>query len=78
VEGDTSGCVRATALDAHSLKLRTLVVEEAVFDREELPPLAKLLSLDSRSADVLGPDELPLGSVPGPPAPVKSSRNCRS
>jgi nicotinamidase-related amidase len=49
----TSGCVRATAVDACSSGLHTVVVEEAVGDRARLPHLAALFDIDSKYGDVL-------------------------
>jgi maleamate amidohydrolase len=53
----TSGCVRATAVDACSYGLRTIVVEEAVGDRAELPHLANLFDIDAKYGDVVSLDE---------------------
>lgn len=52
----TSGCVRASAVDACSLGLHTIVVEEAVGDRAELPHIANLFDIDAKYGDVLGID----------------------
>ncbi|WP_426246476.1 isochorismatase family protein [Nocardioides sp. LHG3406-4] len=49
----TSGCVRATAVDACSSGLHTIVVEEAVGDRARLPHLAALFDIDAKYGDVL-------------------------
>jgi nicotinamidase-related amidase len=49
----TSGCVRATAVDACSLGLHTIVVEDAVGDRARLPHLAALFDIDSKYGDVV-------------------------
>lgn len=49
----TSGCVRATAVDACSSGLHTIVVEEAVGDRFELPHRAALFDIDSKYGDVV-------------------------
>ena len=48
----TSGCVRATAVDACSYGFRTIVAEEAVGDRAELPHLAALFDIDAKYGDV--------------------------
>ena len=48
----TSGCVRATAVDACSYGFRTIVVEEAVGDRAHLPHLASLFDIDAKYGDV--------------------------
>jgi maleamate amidohydrolase len=53
----TSGCVRATAVDACSSGLHTIVVEEAVGDRARLPHLAALFDIDSKYGDVLSLDD---------------------
>jgi maleamate amidohydrolase len=49
----TSGCVRATAVDSCSYGLRTIVVEEAVGDRAELPHFANLFDIDAKYGDVV-------------------------
>ena len=49
----TSGCVRATVIDAFSLNFRTLVVEEAVFDRGEASHKINLFDMQSKYADVI-------------------------
>ena len=49
----TSGCVRATAVDACSLGLHTIVVQEAVGDRAELPHIANLFDIDAKYGDVV-------------------------
>jgi maleamate amidohydrolase len=53
----TSGCVRATAVDACSHGFHTIVVEDAVGDRAELPHLAALFDIDSKYGDVVGLDD---------------------
>ncbi len=52
----TSGCVRATAVDACSYGLHTIVVQEAVGDRAELPHIAKLFDIDAEYGDVVSLD----------------------
>jgi nicotinamidase-related amidase len=54
----TSGCVRATVVDSCSLGFRTIVAEEAVADRAELPHLASLFDMDRKYADVTSCDEI--------------------
>lgn len=49
----TSGCVRASAVDACSLGLHTIVVQEAVGDRAELPHIANLFDIDAKYGDVV-------------------------
>lgn len=53
----TSGCVRATAVDACALDFVAYVVDAAVGDREELPHQASLLDLDAKYADVVSVDD---------------------
>lgn len=57
VGATTSGCVRATAVDACAADLVTYVVEECVGDRERAPHDAALLDLDAKYADVVGLEE---------------------
>jgi maleamate amidohydrolase len=49
----TSGCVRATALDAVQHGFRPIVVEQAVADRFALPHLANLFDIDMKIGDVV-------------------------
>ncbi|GAA1747193.1 isochorismatase family protein [Luedemannella helvata] len=49
----TSGCVRASAVDACANDLPTFVVRECVGDREAGPHDAALLDLDAKYADVI-------------------------
>jgi maleamate amidohydrolase len=53
----TSGCVRATAVEACSLGLHTIVVQEAVGDRAELPHIANLFDIDAKYGDVVAQDD---------------------
>lgn len=50
----TSGCIRATAVDSCSYGFHTIVVEEGVGDRAELPHLASLFDIDNKYGDVVG------------------------
>jgi maleamate amidohydrolase len=54
----TSGCVRATVADAFSYNLRTIVAEEAVFDRIQISHKVSLYDMDAKYADVLSVDEV--------------------
>jgi nicotinamidase-related amidase len=49
----TSGCVRATAVDAYSHGFHVVVVEEAVFDRSPLSHKVSLFDLHHKYADVM-------------------------
>lgn len=53
----TSGCVRATAVDSCSYGLHTIVVQEAVGDRAELPHIANLFDIDAKYGDVVSLEE---------------------
>lgn len=50
--GSTSGCVRASAVDALSRGYRTIVPEEAVADKHEIPHFASLCDMMLKYADV--------------------------
>lgn len=49
----TSGCVRATALDALQNGFRPMVVRQACADRDERPHESNLFDLDAKYADVI-------------------------
>jgi nicotinamidase-related amidase len=53
----TSGCVRATAVDACQNGFRPMVVREAVGDRSQAAHEQSLFDLHSRYADVVGVEE---------------------
>jgi len=50
--GSTSGCVRASAVDALSHGYRTIIPEECVADKHEIPHFANLCDLMLKYADV--------------------------
>lgn len=52
--GSTSGCVRACAVDSLSRGFRTVVVEECVADKHEIPHFANLCDIMLKYADVEG------------------------
>jgi nicotinamidase-related amidase len=52
----TSGCVRASAVDACSYGFHTIVVEDAVGDRAPLSHLTCLFDMDAKYADVVTTD----------------------
>ncbi len=54
----TSGCVRASSLDAIQSGFVPIVVREAVGDRAEGPHEAALFDLDAKYADVVGLDDV--------------------
>ena len=49
----TSGCIRASAVDAAQLGFRPLVVREAVGDRSRLAHETNLLDIEMRYGDVI-------------------------
>jgi maleamate amidohydrolase len=53
----TSGCVRASCVDAMSLGFRTAVVADACGDRHEAPHAANLFDMDAKYADVVSEEE---------------------
>lgn len=54
----TSGCVRASAIDSFSHNFRTIVVEDACFDRSEASHAIALFDLDCKHADVVTTDDV--------------------
>ena len=54
----TSGCVRATVLDAYSHGFHVTLVEECCFDRAVLPHKINLFDMHHKYADVMGVDEV--------------------
>ncbi|MEE8109495.1 MAG: isochorismatase family protein [bacterium] len=53
----TSGCVRATVIDAFSYEFRVALVEECVFDRGEASHAINLFDMNAKYADVLSLQE---------------------
>ena len=51
--GTTSGCVRATVVDAFSHGFATVVIEDAVFDRSPLSHAVNLFEMGQKYADLL-------------------------
>jgi nicotinamidase-related amidase len=49
----TSGCVRATAIDAFSYNYRVAVIEEGCFDRSQASHALSLCDLHAKYADVV-------------------------
>lgn len=56
--GTTSGCVRATVVDAFSANYRVAVVEQGCFDRSETSHAISLLDMHAKYADVVVPAEI--------------------
>jgi nicotinamidase-related amidase len=63
----TSGCVRATALDAFSYNYRVIVPQECVTDRAKEPHEANLFDIQMKLGDVVGIEEV-LAYLATPPA----------
>ena len=53
----TSGCVRASCVDAVSMRLRPMVVREACGDRDERPHESNLFDMNAKYGDVVSLDE---------------------
>lgn len=53
----TSGCVRASVVDAHARGFKVNVVEDAVFDRGQTTHAMNLFDIQAKYADVIGADE---------------------
>ncbi len=80
----TSGCVRATVLDAFSLNYRVALAEEGCFDRSQTCHAINLCDMNAKYADVVKTDEvlafldtlpsgmfdLPQGKWPQSPQPL--------
>ena len=54
----TSGCVRASAVDAYSHGYHVVLVEECCFDRSELSHKVNLFDMHHKYADVMRADEV--------------------
>jgi nicotinamidase-related amidase len=62
----TSGCIRATAVDAFSYNFKTIIPEECCFDRFQSSHAMNLFDLNTKYADVLPLSEVMdhLGKLP--------------
>ena len=58
IGGVTSGCVRATAVDASNFGFRVVVVEDCVFDRISMSHKASLLDIWMKYGSVLHSNEV--------------------
>jgi nicotinamidase-related amidase len=54
----TSGCVRATVLDAFSLNYRVAIAEEGCFDRSQASHAINLCDMNAKYADVIKTEEI--------------------
>ena len=54
----TSGCVRATVIDAFSHNIKCTLVEDACFDRSEISHAINLFDMNAKAADVRPSDEV--------------------
>ncbi|MEC9375129.1 MAG: isochorismatase family protein [Pseudomonadota bacterium] len=75
--GSTSGCVRASAVESLSSGFRTIVVEECVADKHEIPHFANLCDIMLKYADVEPVDKVSkwLENHPGC-KPIRKAREC--
>lgn len=75
--GSTSGCVRASAVASLSHGYRTIVPEECVADKHEIPHFANLCDIMLKYADVepVAAVRAWLESHPGCP-PIRQARGC--
>jgi maleamate amidohydrolase len=79
----TSGCVRASVLDAFSNNIRCTLIQEGCFDRSQASHAINLCDMNAKYADVIGSDEalkylssLPKGMFdlpPGDAGPVRTA-----
>jgi nicotinamidase-related amidase len=67
----TSGCVRASVIDAFSYNFRTMVIEDCVFDRGDAPHRLNLFDMQAKYADVVPLEQVfaYLDSLSGAPEP---------
>lgn len=56
--GTTSGCLRASVVDAFSENYRVIVAEECCFDRSETSHAINLMDINAKYADVLSTSEI--------------------
>jgi nicotinamidase-related amidase len=56
--GSTSGCVRASSVDAFSAGYKVIVAEEACFDRARTPHLANLFDMHAKYGTVMTTAEI--------------------
>ena len=56
--GTTSGCVRATVVDAFSANYRVAVVADACFDRNQTSHAVSMVDMSAKYADILSTDEI--------------------
>ena len=54
----TSGCVRASAVDAYSLGFHVVLAEECCFDRSPISHKVNLFDLHHKYADVMHVDDI--------------------
>jgi nicotinamidase-related amidase len=73
----TSGCIRATVIDAFSYEFKVAVVEECVYDRGEASHAMNLFDINAKYGDVIPLEEAKayLAELPGRRAvPAKAAR----
>jgi nicotinamidase-related amidase len=74
--GATSNCIRATVFDAASYNFRTVVPQEAVFDRIPVSHAISLFDMDRQFADVMATADVirALGAARAQPRPAPGAR----
>jgi nicotinamidase-related amidase len=68
----TSGCVRASTVDAYSYGFHNVLVEECTYDRSMLSHKVNLFDLHHKSADVMHVGEV-IAHLDGMAAPAKAA-----
>ena len=56
--GTTSGCVRASVIEAHTNNFRVAVIEEGTFDRGQISHKINLFDMNAKYADVVSVSEV--------------------
>jgi len=77
VGGTTSGCVRATAVDASSHGFKVVIPHECVFDRSQRSHAVNLFDLNSKYADVMSLNDAIALLATVPVAPAMAPRPAR-
>jgi maleamate amidohydrolase len=71
----TSGCVRATVIDAMQFNFRTVVIDDCVADRAPEPHVANLFDMQQKYADVMSRDAfLHLLALPSVSTSISTSK----
>lgn len=71
----TSGCVRASVVDAAAYGFKNAIVEECVFDRARVPHLANLFDMDAKYGDVMSLQDIEAYVAELEGAPLRKGRS---